>query len=603
MGKVFFNKKFSDYLGEDRALLDVVVRFTQDVPPTPTPTPSLTPTITPTTTTTPTVTPTTTTTPTVTPTITSTATVTPTTTQTITPTQTSTSSPTPTITSTATQTPTLTNTPTITSTLTPSVTPSPSPITLFCVGQGFDYGANTVEYHNGSFYVGGSFEFYQGNRTPLIAKINATTGALATNFYPSIPNTQGNISNVVNDIEFLTSGKFFAGGFYQIDTLFRGLNLFNSDGSVDSSFNIPTAVNNTIRAIVVNSGETAVFVGGTFTTNGNRIASYNMSGAVNTAFVVGTGFNNTVSVIEPDTSGNLFVGGFFTQYKGVANRNRLVKLNQLGDIDTTFQTGLGTGFNSSVSDILFDAGYIYVTGDFITVNGITKRRICRIDAVTGVVDASWGNSGSIPGNGIGSTSTFPNGIGIEKNPFNGEIVVSCLPSIRTATITYNGDQFFGRIFSIDTSGTLIATFGSTTDPLYGFTDESQGTIQSQEDFAFNPINGDICFVGSEFYTFSDQYFPNIVLTDSLGQVNSTSDCFLPRLTRTPTPTPTISFTPTETPTQTPTETPTSTPTPTITDTPTQTPTPSPTTGGANYLLFESGDIVEAENGDLIEYDV
>lgn len=34
--KVFLNKKFSNYLGEQRALLDIVVRYEDSIPPTPT---------------------------------------------------------------------------------------------------------------------------------------------------------------------------------------------------------------------------------------------------------------------------------------------------------------------------------------------------------------------------------------------------------------------------------------------------------------------------------------------------------------------------------------------------------------------------------------
>jgi hypothetical protein len=97
MSRIFYRKKFSDYLGEQRAIDDIVQFFTQDIEPTPTatpvpvtptPTPSITPTntltptpsITPTNTNTPSVTPTLTTTPTntVTPTLTTTPTNTPT---------------------------------------------------------------------------------------------------------------------------------------------------------------------------------------------------------------------------------------------------------------------------------------------------------------------------------------------------------------------------------------------------------------------------------------------------------------------------------------------------------------------------------------------
>ena len=115
MSKVFYRKKFSDYLGEQRAIDDIVQFYQPDggVTPTPTPvpvTPTPTPSITPTNTLTPT--------PSITPTNTNTPTTT--TTPTVTPTNTNTPSVTPTIT------PTNTGSPTPTKTPTPSVSPGPS---------------------------------------------------------------------------------------------------------------------------------------------------------------------------------------------------------------------------------------------------------------------------------------------------------------------------------------------------------------------------------------------------------------------------------------------------------------------------------------------
>lgn len=55
MGRIFKTTKYSDYLGEERPLLDIYVQF---IPDTPTPTPSVTPTMTPTISLTPTNTPT-----------------------------------------------------------------------------------------------------------------------------------------------------------------------------------------------------------------------------------------------------------------------------------------------------------------------------------------------------------------------------------------------------------------------------------------------------------------------------------------------------------------------------------------------------------------
>jgi hypothetical protein len=142
MSKVFYRKRFSDYLGEQRAIDDIVQFYQPDggvtptptpVPVTPTPTPSITPTrtLTPTPTSTPTntpsVTPTSTLTPTPSITPTNTNTPTTTTTPTVTPTNTNTPSVTPTIT------PTNTTTPTPTLTRTPTPTPSPAALLLFDV--------------------------------------------------------------------------------------------------------------------------------------------------------------------------------------------------------------------------------------------------------------------------------------------------------------------------------------------------------------------------------------------------------------------------------------------------------------------------------------
>jgi hypothetical protein len=99
MSKVFHRKQFSNYLGEQRAIDDIIAQFIPNPSPTPSPsplpvTPTPTPTKTPTPTPTPSITPTLTSTPTLTPTNTPTQTVTPSITPTRTPTKTPTQTPT-----------------------------------------------------------------------------------------------------------------------------------------------------------------------------------------------------------------------------------------------------------------------------------------------------------------------------------------------------------------------------------------------------------------------------------------------------------------------------------------------------------------------------
>jgi hypothetical protein len=155
MSKVFYRKKFSDYLGEQRAILDIYAQNIPDPSPTPTPSPQpITPSVTPTNTPTPSITPTITPTASVTPTITPTASVTPTITPTNTVTPTQTKSPTPTR--------------TVTPTVTPTNTPSPTPDVLYQTSV-------VVESCDGNLYTGG-IDVYVNGVPNLILPDGTTTG-------------------------------------------------------------------------------------------------------------------------------------------------------------------------------------------------------------------------------------------------------------------------------------------------------------------------------------------------------------------------------------------------------------------------------------------
>ena len=169
MSKVFYRKKFSDYLGEQRAILDI---YAENIPdPSPTPTPSPQPVS-------PTRTPTPTPTPSITPTITPTASVTPTITPTNTVTPTQTKSPTPTR--------------TVTPTVTPTNTPSPTPDVLYDSSV-------VVESCDGNLYTGGIDVFING--TPYnILPDGTTTGTTGC-----IPYYIGNGDSFIYQIQYAGS--------------------------------------------------------------------------------------------------------------------------------------------------------------------------------------------------------------------------------------------------------------------------------------------------------------------------------------------------------------------------------------------------------------
>jgi uncharacterized delta-60 repeat protein len=134
-----------------------------------------------------------------------------------------------------------------------------------------------------------------------------------------------------------------------------------------------------------------IVIGGEFTSfNGtviNRIIRLNNTGIRDTTFNPGLGFNSTVRSISIQTDGKIIVGGNFTTYNGITI-NRIARLNIDGSLDDTFIPP-GTGFNNWVYTIAIQSdGTIMVGGVFTSFNGTARNRIARLNA-NGSLDASF----------------------------------------------------------------------------------------------------------------------------------------------------------------------------------------------------------------------
>ena len=127
-------------------------------------------------------------------------------------------------------------------------------------------------------------------------------------------------------------------------------------------------------------------MGGSFTTyRGNSrasIARVNSDGSNDGGFDPGTGFNGTVWSIVPatDGSGDIIVGGDFSDYNGTA-RNNIARINSDGSLDTEFDPGLGFNFRvRSIAAATDGSGDLYVGGSFTTYKSGTANRIIRLDS-------------------------------------------------------------------------------------------------------------------------------------------------------------------------------------------------------------------------------
>ena len=248
---------------------------------------------------------------------------------------------------------------------------------------------------DGKILVAGNFHLVNGAFHGYIVRFN-TDGSLDTTF-----NTTGGQSNQIMAMGLQSDGKIIIGGnFTNVAGQTVGdIARLNSDGTFDVTFNSSgvyyTAGANSSIADLSISPNDSIYIAGSFTSyNGtatNRIARLNPNGDLDTTFIVGTGANSTVSAVSQVSGGKVLIGGIFTSYNGTT-MNRLARLNSDGTLDTTFT--IGTGPNSNVKTIALQSdGKIIIGGQFATYNAVAKNGLARLNA-DGTDDATFTVTGT-----------------------------------------------------------------------------------------------------------------------------------------------------------------------------------------------------------------
>jgi len=250
--------------------------------------------------------------------------------------------------------------------------------TSFNIGTGFKGFVYKIKIDSDDkILVGGNFISYNEITSNRIIRLNSD-GSIDTSF-----NIGTGFNNDVNDIQIDSDDKILVGGDF---TTYNGVTSnriirLNSDGSIDTSFNIGTGFSQTVFILKMQL-DGKILVGGNFTSyNGvtsNRIIRLNSDGSIDTSFNIGTGFSDIVRALQIQSDGKILVGGNFTSYNGVTS-NRIIRLNSDGSIDTSFN--IGTGFNDIVRALQIQSdGKILVGGNFATYNGVTSNRIIRLNS-------------------------------------------------------------------------------------------------------------------------------------------------------------------------------------------------------------------------------
>lgn len=135
------------------------------------------------------------------------------------------------------------------------------------------------------------------------------------------------------------------------ENIYRYIMRFNNNGSVDSTWTWPQILNGQVTDMVEQADGKIVAIG-SFSTYGtttvNYIIRYNTDGSLDASFQSGTGFNaSPTKILINSVDDSMYLIGGFTTYNGTA-AVRVVKLLANGTIDTSF-AGYAIGLNATPS--------------------------------------------------------------------------------------------------------------------------------------------------------------------------------------------------------------------------------------------------------------
>ncbi|HEX2748309.1 MAG TPA: immunoglobulin domain-containing protein, partial [Verrucomicrobiales bacterium] len=181
----------------------------------------------------------------------------------------------------------------------------------------------------------------------------------------------------------LADGKVLVGHQVQNGNPLYRLNRLNADGTLDASFTTPAMDWNIQDVDVLPDGRIAVV--GRFSNLGGlgqkRVAILNADGTLDPSFNFTSGADGPVTGVRY-INGRLLVWGSFQNVAGVAVRG-LARLNLDGSLDATF--GIGAGASDAVNTALFTAsGDIFIGGNFTTFKGVARSRAALLVGGAGI---------------------------------------------------------------------------------------------------------------------------------------------------------------------------------------------------------------------------
>jgi len=331
-----------------------------------------------------------------------------------------------------------------------------------------DGAVRCISIQNNKILIGGDF-FSFNNSNGLIsylARINMD-GSTDMSF-----NNTCDFSGGINVIKQQSDGKIIVGGSFTLATLnsntvtARRLARLNSNGDLDPTFNVGASfgfADGAVNAIDILQDGTIV-VGGSFTAK--RIAFLDPTGYNSVTASIGTGFNGVVNSVLVQSDNTVLVGGAFSQFNGVSNNIKIIRLNSNATIDNSFVTGFATNSTVNAINIQTD-GKILIGGIFSLYNNIpTNKNIMRVNN-NGSLDLSFKRPLGITGvvNTIENQSNGRLIVGGQFSTYNG-VLKNCLVRIHPN----------GEVDNSFNSGTGFSTGPTTLGEIYSIAVQQDGKI-------------------------------------------------------------------------------------------------------------------------------
>lgn len=241
-----------------------------------------------------------------------------------------------------------------------------------------------VRLPDGRILVVGRFRTAAGAAHFGLVRLQADASTVDGTFNPQVAKP-GTVSSITRqpDGKALVLGDFASvGGLPPSGILRPTIFRIAPDGSIDQGFNAGSGFNSE-PSVAAMGPSGRIFVGGSFqSVNGvlrKGIAALTASGAVDLAFNPGSGVDQSVYAIIPETGGGATIAGSFSTVNGVS-RPLIARLGSTGSVTGEFGGAASPSGAAVLSGILQEDGARWFGGSFTTLNGNARSNLAKQQA-------------------------------------------------------------------------------------------------------------------------------------------------------------------------------------------------------------------------------